>query len=231
MMSLKHLILIGFFLQFCSYASSAHELLLKSPSQRTPSYINDGAQPCLRCHSGPKMHAIASSAHGNPGNAASPLASRGCESCHGPGSIHVSRAHGGRGFPPLITFGRGSSYAPRDVQIHTCLVCHIEEISGRNRIEFFGSPHDRSNINCSTCHEAHVETDPMNDRQQQDKLCYRCHRKQRTEHPKFEDKSIDFESLSCGTCHDVHKVIAEKVSDMNENETTEEALGEEPNKS
>ena len=168
------------------------------------------------------MHAIAASAHGNSDSTSNPLASKGCEACHGPGSIHISRAHGGRGFPPLITFGRGSSYAPRDVQIHACLSCHVESVGGKNRIEFINSPHDRSNINCSTCHKAHLDSDPMNDREQQDKTCYRCHRKQKRVHPRFEEKSIDFDALSCGTCHDVHNVISEKAIDTDAGESVDE---------
>ena len=177
--------------------------------KRTPSYTGQGAEACLQCHSGPKMNAIAASAHGKPEITASPLAAQGCEACHGPVSIHVSRAHGGRGFPPLRTFGRGANVSPREEQIDTCLACHKEAIGGAGKIEFLGSPHDKRTINCATCHVSHVESDPIHDREHQASTCNRCHRRQIAEHPRFEDKSIDFESLACGTCHDVHKVVDE----------------------
>jgi hypothetical protein len=32
----------------------------------------------------------------------------------------------------------------------------------RKIIGFIGSPHDRKNINCSTCHTVHAEVDPIN---------------------------------------------------------------------
>ena len=179
--------------------------------KRTPSYTADGAEACLLCHSGPKMHAIAVGAHGSNGSPDSPLASRGCEACHGPGSIHVSRAHGGRGFPPLTTFGRGSEVSPREEQINACLDCHQEEVGSAGLIEFRGSPHDRRNINCASCHVSHVESDPIYDREQQFSTCNRCHRKQITEHPRFEDKSIEFDALTCGTCHDVHQVVTNEI--------------------
>jgi hypothetical protein len=28
-------------------------------------------------------------------------------------------------------------------------------------------------------------------------------------HPRFEDKSIDFDALACATCHDVHAAVEE----------------------
>jgi DmsE family decaheme c-type cytochrome len=176
--------------------------------KRTPRYTDQGAEVCLQCHSGPKMHAIAAGAHGEQGSPDSPLANRGCEACHGPGSFHVSRAHGGKGFPPMITFGRGSEVSPREEQIDTCLACHQEEVGNVGMIEFRDSPHDRRTINCATCHVSHVESDPIHDREHQFSTCNRCHRKHIAEHPRFEDKSIDFDALACGTCHDVHKVIA-----------------------
>ena len=175
------------------------------PAKRTAIYTEDGTADCLRCHSGDKMRAMASSAHGDADNPHTPAAAEGCESCHGPGSIHISRAHGGRGFPPLTQFGRGSNAAPRDEQIEVCLSCHARPGDGMEAIQFIGSPHDRRIINCSTCHTVHAQTDPVRDKDQQAATCRRCHRRQMDEHPRFEDKRIDFDALSCWTCHDVHQ--------------------------
>jgi DmsE family decaheme c-type cytochrome len=175
-----------------------------APAKRTPIFTEEGAEACLRCHSGEKMRAIASNVHGNADNPHTPASAQACEACHGPGSIHASRAHGGRGFPPLTTFGRGSDVSPRDEQLQACLGCHSGAGTGRAHIGFFGSVHDRRTINCSTCHQVHVETDPITDKDQQATTCFRCHRRQREEHPRFEGKSINFDALSCSTCHDVH---------------------------
>ncbi len=194
-------LLFFFFQASHAYAEEAES----SPAAtRTPSFADGGSEACLRCHSGEKMRAIVSSPHGDTETPGSPFAEHGCESCHGPGSIHVSRAHGGRGFPPLTTFGRGKDVSPREEQIHACLACHANENTGAMRIGFIGSVHDKRTINCSTCHKAHVVTDPISNKDQQAKTCYRCHRKQKEEHPRFEGKSIDFDALSCSTCHDVH---------------------------
>jgi DmsE family decaheme c-type cytochrome len=178
-----------------------------SIGKRTPTYTEKGTSDCLRCHSGEKMRAITSGPHGNKENLHSPSAERGCESCHGPGSIHISRAHGGRGFPPLTTFGRGKGVSSREEQLQACMTCHKRDRASVQAIEFIGSPHDRRAINCSTCHTVHAEIDPITNMDKQAAVCYRCHRRQKDEHPRFEDKSIDFEALSCWTCHDVHRAV------------------------
>jgi DmsE family decaheme c-type cytochrome len=175
-------------------------------ARRNATFTEQGSASCLRCHSGEKMRAVNASLHGNADRPGTPEAGRGCETCHGPGSIHVSRAHGGRGFPPLRTFGRGAGAAPREEQLETCLGCHAAEVGGSRPIGFIGSPHDRSTINCSTCHTVHTEVDTIHDRDNQAATCRRCHRRQIEAHPHFEDKGIEFGKLSCGTCHDVHAV-------------------------
>ena len=174
------------------------------PQSRTPSFTRDGTESCLACHSGEKMRAIAASPHGDSDIPGSPENTHGCESCHGPGSIHISRAHGGRGFPPLIQFGRGQDASPREEQLHACLDCHAQESMGDSQVTFVGSAHDRRTINCSTCHNIHADSDPLSDRETQVATCSRCHRRHLADHPRFEDKSIDFDALSCSTCHDVH---------------------------
>lgn len=182
--------------------SVAQEAIKKAT--RTPIYTKDGTESCLLCHSGERIRALSASKHGEAQVQTSMAMTHGCESCHGPGSIHISRAHGGRGFPLLTRFGRPDRSSPREEQLRACLSCHATESMGEKQIVFVGSAHDRSNINCSTCHTAHTITDPMNEKDTQLKTCNRCHRRHIREHPRFEDKSIDFDALSCSTCHDVH---------------------------
>ena len=184
---------------------------------RIPSYTLEGSTECLLCHSGDAMHAMAASPHGKLNSTEPPVPSQGCESCHGPGSFHVSRAHGGKGFPPMTTFGSGSDAASREEQIGICLSCHEDGSGGTSPILWWGSVHDRRNINCSKCHLVHTEFDPIKEKEQQDKVCFKCHRKQKTHHPEFENKDIDFAAHTCSTCHDVHnrmKLIEKQESNL-----------------
>lgn len=209
MVPARHLLTLLLLAGITSQAVDAQDRANERLVHRTPSFTEEGTESCLRCHSGDKIKAIQASPHGDGDNPHSPAAQHGCETCHGPGSIHISRAHGGRGFPPLTSFGRGSSSSPREEQLGACLQCHSGNEAGVEDIGFVGSAHDRRTINCSTCHKAHVDPDPMRDRAQQATTCYRCHRRQKEEHPRFEDKAIDFDTLSCWTCHDVHAVQME----------------------
>jgi DmsE family decaheme c-type cytochrome len=196
-------IIITLFFLCQSPTDSAAQETDRKPT-RAPGFTKEGSKSCLRCHSGEKMRAISAGPHGDTEIKGTPASAHGCESCHGPGSIHVSRAHGGRGFPPLTEFGRGSRGSPRDEKLHACLSCHADESMGEMQTVFIGSAHDRPSTNCSNCHMLHAESDPMSDRETQTKTCSRCHRRDIKDHPRFEEKSIDFDALSCSTCHDVH---------------------------
>jgi predicted CXXCH cytochrome family protein len=172
--------------------------------KRTPVLTEQGTVTCLRCHSGELMRAVQAGAHFTHSYASEVVATHLCESCHGPGSIHVSRAHGGKGFPPLIRFGRGADSDPRERQLAACLACHGSGQSGAVVVNFIGSSHDRSAINCSTCHAAHTESDPMRQREQQASTCIRCHRSKMAKHPLIDGNAVEFDPAPCSACHDVH---------------------------
>jgi len=188
-------------------APAARGAAAPDSQKRTPSYSEEGAAACLRCHSGPEMRAVQAGPHFNIRNPGAPAAHHYCESCHGPGSIHISRAHGGRGFPPLTGFGRGEGTAPREQQLAACMQCHGMSGEVRTAIGFYGSPHDRGSINCSTCHAVHVETDPIREREGQAAICYRCHGRMKSGHPRFEAESMNVDILPCSACHDVHRPL------------------------
>jgi len=204
---MAYILIISVLVFLCALPVTGKAQQTVKKTTRTPVYTKEGSASCLFCHSGEKIRAISTSPHGNAQTPETPAAKRGCESCHGPGSIHISRAHGGKGFPPLTRFGRPDTNSPREEQLQACLSCHGDINAGETQIVFVGSPHDRSNINCSTCHTMHVETDPINGRETQTRTCNRCHRRVITEHPRFVEKGIDFDALNCSACHDVHTPV------------------------
>jgi len=150
------------------------------------------------------MTIVAESAHGNPDNPHAPYAQQGCESCHGKGSLHASRARGGAGFPDLIRFKRrGSSVQDQN---QACLDCHAETLGKLEGMTWSDSLHDTGRMTCGSCHQIHTTENAMAVASEQKTTCARCHEEQIATHPKFENKGIVFDKLTCGDCHDVHQL-------------------------
>jgi DmsE family decaheme c-type cytochrome len=194
---------------FLNGTAAAQQDRAGTGSKRAPKFTKDGTEGCLVCHSGERMRLIAATAHGNADNPGSPYGQQGCESCHGPGSFHVSRAHGGRGFRHVIKFGAeedGSERSPASEQTGACLSCHGKTAGQSSAMLWTGSVHDKIGLACSNCHDMHSEKVSVTDREQQAAGCYSCHENQRTKHPQFSDKGIVFDQLKCWTCHDVHQL-------------------------
>ena len=167
-------------------------------------YTDGGPEACLTCHGGPQMTVISKTPHGDADNPHTPYAQQGCESCHGPGSFHVSSARGGKGFPPLNDFKHVGW--PKQGQFDQCLGCHAQTSGNRLGIGWVGSQHDTSGMTCSTCHDMHSNENPLADVSQQQFLCASCHGLQNSKHEGFERNGIKLETLKCSTCHDPHQL-------------------------
>ena len=169
-------------------------------------YTEEGTERCLFCHGGENMTMIAQTAHGDLSNPDSPFAQRGCESCHGPGSLHVSRARGGRGFPAMLRFHSSEDVNRRNA---AWTECHAQDMGDLPGIEWAGSAHDTLELTCDYCHDVHSLDNPMSDPVSQRETCADCHKKQITNHKRFESAGIVFDKLTCYDCHDVHQLIRE----------------------
>ncbi len=170
-----------------------------------PQYTDNGTDGCLVCHAGDNMTVMFETAHGNSEDPHAPFAQAGCEACHGAGSLHVSRARGGAGFPPLLRF-RGDGDPVSD-QLGACLDCHAEEMGDLEAMAWTGSLHDTGYISCSTCHEMHTTENLLATRDQQIDKCGTCHKEQISNHNRFESRGIVFDQLTCHTCHDTHQLM------------------------
>ncbi len=113
----------------------------------------------------------------------------GCESCHGPGSLHSE----GRG--KIITFKE------KDVDITgVCMGCH----QSMKTMAFEGSAHHKEGMVCTDCHSVHKSKDKKLLKEQEVALCSKCHQDVKVKlsypshHPVKENK------MSCSSCHNVH---------------------------
>ncbi len=178
----------------------------KPGSLPSPKFTEKGTDGCLECHAGSKMTVVADSPHGNKDNPHTPYAQQGCESCHGKGSLHSSRARGGHGFPALIQFKRRGS--PVAEQNGACLDCHAKDMGSLAGMDWTGSLHDNGRITCGNCHDSHTTDNKMARQTDQTRTCARCHRADVQDHPRFAGKGIAFDELKCSTCHDVHQLFS-----------------------
>ena len=118
----------------------------------------------------------------------------GCESCHGPGSVH-SKAGGGAG--NIINPGKNPE---------TCFQCHLDK-----RGEFaLPHTHPAGKVTCGDCHEPHrgdaiigggTKLAAPND------TCLRCHNAQRGPFV-FEHEAL---RENCTTCHNPHGTVNDKM--------------------
>ncbi len=187
---------------FCLQATQSSGQVSRSSGAEVQ-YTADGADSCLRCHGVERMTTMAETAHGNANNPHAPYAQQGCESCHGPGSLHVSRARGGAGFPALIRFG---DEATHDQQKTACLNCHAQDMGELEGMEWAGRLHDTPQVTCSTCHQVHSTENPLANREDQISTCAHCHEDEISNHQRFEQQGIVFDRLTCNDCHDVHQL-------------------------
>jgi DmsE family decaheme c-type cytochrome len=170
-------------------------------------FTEDGTASCMRCHTGERMRSVAETVHGDTDNPFSPFSNQGCEACHGPGSLHVSRARGGIGFPAMLSF-RDAGESPEE-RAAACLGCHAEDMGELEGMAWQGSIHALGGNTCVNCHQVHTPGNPLVERDAQVELCSTCHSTQIADHRRFEDVGIVFDELKCYNCHDVHQMIRE----------------------
>lgn len=154
-----------------------------------------GSETCAECHSEVNKH-FPTATHARLMAKGEHAKNVGCESCHGPGSVH--NESGG---------ARNTIINPsRDPEV--CFSCHLE-MKGR-----FQLPHHHpigdGKMSCSDCHDPHkgqaTPGGPFTFASDSD-TCMKCHTAQRGPFV-FEHEAI---REGCTTCHDPHGTINDKL--------------------
>jgi DmsE family decaheme c-type cytochrome len=164
-----------------------------------PAYSRRGADGCLRCHDEEEefpVLGIFRTAHGSRAAENSPFALAQCEGCHGPSGAHERRP---RQFPPNLNFGLHEETPVAD-QNEVCLTCHADE----GRMGWVGSAHEEQEVPCASCHQVHVEHDPVASAETQQQVCFDCHQRTRAQTFLASSHPLRFGKMSCSSCHDVH---------------------------
>ena len=121
---------------------------------------------------------------------------RGCESCHGMGSLHA-----GSGDATLIRNPAKLTAAAAD---KTCLACHLNQPTHVGRLQ---SAHGNSLVSCVSCHKIHangpnglVVRKPVQINQQ----CAGCHQNVWAAFQKPNHHRLPEGAMSCIDCHNPH---------------------------
>jgi predicted CXXCH cytochrome family protein len=154
-----------------------------------------GSKQCAQCHSD-ITDGFATATHAKVAVASSGATDTGCETCHGPGSLHV-KAGGGAG--TIINPQRSPD---------TCFQCHLDK---RGQ---FSLPHSHpvlaGKVSCVDCHDLH-KGDAVKggaaSLARENETCTQCHTAQKGPFV-FEHNAM---REGCTSCHNPHGTVNAKM--------------------
>lgn len=183
-------------------------LLTRAPGSQ-PVASNVGSEACKECHED-QYASWQRTVHGRAaaGPEVTPVQA-GCESCHGPGSLHA--AAGGDEKDPGFKTIRRLDRMTADASSQVCQQCH----STGDQFFWESSTHAARGIACVKCHSAHAPKDPggaaMLAAQRPSDLCQKCHLAKKFNSSKSAHMPIREGGMECTGCHTPHGSAAPKM--------------------
>jgi DmsE family decaheme c-type cytochrome len=153
-----------------------------------------GDKACIDCHEDQKKSYV-NTMHGRADHVRAPAAGKGCEACHGPGSVHAE--------DPTVA-GSIKVFAklpPREVSA-TCMSCHDR----KTHALWQGSAHDARNLSCVTCHSVHSFKSEKAQLKTPTEMgvCVTCHRDKVAKLDRSGHMPLREGKMQCSSCHNPH---------------------------
>jgi DmsE family decaheme c-type cytochrome len=173
----------------------------RAPSSQ-PAAQYAGSDACKTCHE-QQWAEFQKTAHGRVGQDGAVVADIvGCESCHGPGSLHV--ASGGDDTDPGFATIRKLDKLPPAQQSEVCQSCH----KGGEQFYWKHGPHAKNDVSCLNCHSIHhAQTPaggPLLKKAEINELCAGCHRTKRLTLSRSSHMPLREGGMNCADCHNPH---------------------------
>ena len=155
-----------------------------------------GVEVCNECHDD-KVSGMRMNPHGQAADARTPYAADGCETCHGPGTMHFD-VEGN-----CIISLRGRFGESVEMRNGICLGCHDGDM-----LHWQGSAHAAEDLACTDCHSVHTDPGKVLERTTQTDVCYRCHKDVRAQSFRTSAHPIRDARVICSDCHNPHGSVA-----------------------
>jgi DmsE family decaheme c-type cytochrome len=162
--------------------------------QAPPAAEYVGDETCLTCHE-EQIRGYGDAMHGRRDHPRAPAALQGCETCHGPGSVHVDDPE----VPGMI---KAFLREPPRTANETCVTCHTR---GDHAL-WEGSAHEARNLACVSCHSVHAfrsEHAQLRTVREMD-TCASCHRDKVAKLDRSGHMPLREGKMDCSTCHNPH---------------------------
>jgi len=188
----------GFFVLFMliSFSAGCHMPLPvfenQPPLPPVEGAFYTGTASCIPCHDDVYVH-YKKTVHARIEQFEAGQNRRGCESCHGPGSVHVNAKGGGDN---IITFSRLSAAQSSDI----CLQCH----TGAPTMDWRANVHVLNGVGCNECHKSHKVTAPKMVYLGDPDICFSCHQEKRSQHLLPSHHPLREKKMRCSDCHNNH---------------------------
>lgn len=161
-----------------------------------------GSEACKDCHED-RWKEFQDSPHGRAQMDGGVLAEApGCESCHGPGSLHVAAA--GDTTDPGFKTMRSPAKLPAAESAARCQACH----SSGDQFYWKHSAHSRKGVSCVDCHSVHAPKSQGGSKllaaKSPNDLCVTCHRDKKHALARSGHMPLREGGMSCADCHNPH---------------------------